>query len=488
MMILRPHVAMQGLAIAVMVVLSGCSQATGDGPDSDDSSQPDHDDASGSIAGTVLSQDGFPISRARVIVLSVTGSVETDVNGTFQIDGIQPGEHDVRIEREGFDAVHETVGVQSGHVVELEVVLVPSDNLNPLFRMDHDHDLWQGRDRYVFFDDVLEWHDDDDFPYHEHECAWQPEFWCDKVAVVPEAGKVIPPGTATLEVTADFTAPTEPGNLEIVILAPPLAAPDDHRIAHTLYNVEPGETYTVEIDPERADSGHTRFSDWVMYLEWGGPGPSGSTWNSMRDDIALEVVAIKGAEIPGDPPHPRFWADSSDIEIPTFGFLAQGWAGSTHQHPDGGCGGNCMKFGGIVPPGTTRLDITFAYTLQDPSPTAPAVYDSMSYDYVLGLKDPSKRSPGATWDDYVWPEVVNVESHPDGYGRVLAYSVPLDDMATDTYYDKISKWMYAIAVEGQGPDNDLPMCQEEVCGKYQFTMDVTAINELRNEQLERGVA
>lgn len=498
----------------LLVVLAGCSAGGGDeetdgstvtvkstgaagrnagATDGNAGATNGNDDAeSATLTGVVLDDEGFTIFQALVTVFSVSNSVETSRNGTFQFDSIAAGKQTIRVEKQGYETVAEEIQLKAGSVTDIEVILVPLDKLQPGFRNDHDHgELWHGSDRYTFFDGDLEWHTSDDLP--PEECLYglaQQGDWCDRLYVPAEKGKLIPPGARALEIT--LTWEPEVDDSKPTFGARPPTEPHDNTY-YTIEQMESGETYELEIDPLYADHGHNSRTEWVIWIGRGDfPMPKGSTYNSMREGIGVSIVALKG-EVPIDPPHPRYWAETDSIVLPKVEEDIQALVRAPQRNPVADrCNYfnlACLKFdeGGIVPPGTTRLDVNFSYhrpggLLPDEAP------EPLVYDYVLGFKGSARPRTDATWEDYDFPEPAMEEPHSDGNGRTLQYSIDVSDHGADQFYNKRSKWVFMVTAEDMHDADELEMCQTYACGRYIFTIEAVAVNENRDKQIEAGTA
>ena len=76
------------------------------------------------ISGNVTSADGTILSSARVTCKGV--ETKTLADGTFAIDTIEPGTHDVTISLQGYETVTQSVLIQEGTVTELSFCLPKS--------------------------------------------------------------------------------------------------------------------------------------------------------------------------------------------------------------------------------------------------------------------------------------------------------------------------------------------------------------------------
>ena len=81
----------------------------------------------GTIAGTVMTIDGVPISEASVYVASGPSHADlaalTDEFGNFRLSGLSVGVYVIEVSAEGFMAVSGHVPVRSGRVTRADVTL-----------------------------------------------------------------------------------------------------------------------------------------------------------------------------------------------------------------------------------------------------------------------------------------------------------------------------------------------------------------------------
>ena len=79
----------------------------------------------GQITGTVTTDAGRPIAGASVTVTATGDGTLTDPDGSFTIDGLQPGQHTVRASMLGYGEARETVQVSGGQAARVELRLSP---------------------------------------------------------------------------------------------------------------------------------------------------------------------------------------------------------------------------------------------------------------------------------------------------------------------------------------------------------------------------
>lgn len=82
-----------------------------------------HAQSSGTVAGTVVDEEGRPLPGANVTVLDTDDGTSTDADGRYVLDGLAPERHTLRVSFVGYSAQEEEVTVTAGDTVEVEFVL-----------------------------------------------------------------------------------------------------------------------------------------------------------------------------------------------------------------------------------------------------------------------------------------------------------------------------------------------------------------------------
>ncbi len=76
-----------------------------------------------SLLGSVVDENGRPLERATVELVGTAQGALTDAYGHFQLLSIGSGHYIVRVSHLGYEAVVDSVEIESGHVAELHFVL-----------------------------------------------------------------------------------------------------------------------------------------------------------------------------------------------------------------------------------------------------------------------------------------------------------------------------------------------------------------------------
>jgi len=89
-----------------------------------DAKEPITQSLSSGISGDVKSVDGIILSGARVSCKGV--ETRTLADGTFAIDNLEPGTHDVTISLQGYESITQSVSIQERNVTKLNFCLQKS--------------------------------------------------------------------------------------------------------------------------------------------------------------------------------------------------------------------------------------------------------------------------------------------------------------------------------------------------------------------------
>ena len=79
---------------------------------------------SSGISGNVTSVDGMILSSARVTCKGL--QTKTLADGTFAIDNLEPGTHNVTVSLQGYESITQSVSIQEGNVTKLSFCLSKS--------------------------------------------------------------------------------------------------------------------------------------------------------------------------------------------------------------------------------------------------------------------------------------------------------------------------------------------------------------------------
>lgn len=118
------------VASLLLVSLAGCADAGG--LTSTDNTMPAPVEAgTGGIEGTVVDSSLAPLEGAQVGIVALGLLAMTGADGSFRLDGIQPGRHDVAVQRLGFSSAASSVEVIEGQRVAKTFTLEALPTLEP---------------------------------------------------------------------------------------------------------------------------------------------------------------------------------------------------------------------------------------------------------------------------------------------------------------------------------------------------------------------
>lgn len=252
-------------------------------------------------------------------------------------------------------------------------------------------------------------------------------------------GMIVPMGTASLEITAEWAPQGEPrhGQPELWVKSARDAEPV------LVATVEHGVAVVVNVSNEEADPPHQVLSRWEYWIMF----PAIDQQVHYSGEVRVYGEAVRGLPIPPLPPHPDLWGGRS--EIPLFGDDL----GTMLQHEDvdegsrtciEGCLATHRPVDGVtVPHDAAEIVVTLTY-----GPGSPA---------GLGLR----YHGGDTW------ERVPVEGVVAPPNQVV-YRIPVTDLTGDSPYAAQSLWEFEVFL-------DQPLHLRAYAGGY--SLDAVALKE-----------
>lgn len=176
----------------------------------------------------------------------------------------------------------------------------------------------------------------------------------------PSSGHVVPQGTAAVEVTFSWTdAPDGLDQYGEAFAWVKTAGTNQTEDKGTVGN---GDTLVLETGLPAADLPHQLLSAWAFELHLS-PAPDTGILR-FKGEVTVEVVAVRGLELPVFPPHPDHWRGASEIAlVDASGSLAY-W----EDTGDGGSNGNegpvvfTPASGAIVPGNASHVAVEVAWT------------------------------------------------------------------------------------------------------------------------------
>lgn len=425
----------------------------------------------GTIAGSVLNENGAPLKGAKVSLLGASQHGTSDERGKFTFTEVEPGRHVLRADLEGYETLENPVDVQKDAITQVDVILVAEGGRSTGFR-EHVHNLWKdGETERTIIAKTFNLDVDETCLDWAVLATGSKGGGCADFPLKPES--LVPPGTKELHVTVTWA---KQDFLKTVDFQFAPANTSQHR---TLAGLASGETRVVPVVPPMNDHGHAQFTLWDYVLiakpqvSNGVPLSESNVNRQQIGDVTVRVVAERADFIPPEPPHARYWANGSSIDL-RFAWGDHKVAGSaTALSParDPGATGcrswepcfNLTK-SGLVPPGTTRLLATLEWGWGQAAVSAVAKQKALAFR--PGNIDPKK----ATANDLVVP-VGKVE------GTKATYEIKVNPEWTDSFYQRKSTFFFYVSNAGDEKSTSYqPDCPLS-CGGDTFKLTVTAVDD-----------
>lgn len=358
----------------------------------------------------------------------------------------------------GPDAVQGNASDEAGGVV----------NTSADTRQAHVHDRWEGRKAATVIDRTVSTGATTDVDptgpvLFTLICA----FTCGSSAeLTPEEGRIVPPGTSNVTLTASWDETPPPGQ-EFRVLADYMSANATEWI--DLGEIESGRPVTINTTVAMADGGHAKQSLWRFRLfvlqcaEESGIGICLTRFDTREVSIDLAVEAERDdGPLPLEPPHPDWWADGPVRDVATV----QGRASHAGVGPyfvnltdtaEGSFGfGTIYEFvpGGQhdpVPPGTVQLTANVTWSNDAPTADAAGVRPFLLYYHGAGFRF------------LTWP----ADETGDGSAR---FTMRIQSNMTDGMYNvNRSRWSFFLGFQGaEDTGVDEPVVGGDVTNPYLY--------------------
>lgn len=493
----------------------------------------------GAIHGFVLNPEGAWVSGAHVLIVGGTFAT-SDAQGQFQFPNLVPGTHTLRATADDYLPIEQDVRVEADLVTRIDLVLPPASNLGKDFRQ-HFHDFWSNATEKPLLDKSLRWppsvaeggkdasvcidtthmlRDGDSFgggvPSSTQQQAapaigtcWIDFFLDDLPDDDNDEEEIVWPGTKEIRVTIDWKR-----DQPLVPRARLFYKAANGQNFGGPLSFSPGDTQTIQVSNRNmTDHGHQVYSLWRFRLEVdvraAGVVPlpeQGDLIRRVVGDFDVDMVAVKGLLWPEDP-HPRFWANGPRLVLTGGGDPYRVVDGplvdrdptlTTHAETDSSSGGGdatgpeSIGFGTadkIVPPGTTKLEVSLDYW-SNTTAVPPSVLDLDEHfsEKRLVFRTGATNPRLATLDNVKVIEPATSARPQDGAPGQVIWSLPLEAVDTDAFYQKTSLWLYLLANLGKERDpkftNECTKTADEVCDGGYYRLTVVAVNE--NWERERA--
>lgn len=241
----------------------------------------------------------------------------------------------------------------------------------------------------------------------------------------PDAGSVVPQGTAFVDVTVSWVDGTQKRYAEPELWVRTAA---DHE-PQLIGAVQPGATLRVPTTLANADLPHQSVSAW-RFIWRIHAAEGGLTW--WDGEYAIKAVAVRGLDIPVYPPHPDLWSGKETLDLLATGQeLVGAWDG------DPATGGNCYF---QCPP------------IHRPENGSIVPYDAALVELVLEEGDASVTHVGVQYhaaDTREWTRLTPARTE----GAKRFYSIPIELGMGDSPYAAQSVWEFAPFIETPAQDS-----------------------------------
>lgn len=415
----------------------------------------------GTLVGQVRNDQRVPIEGAHVALLGSPNATRTGLAGTFRLDGISPGRHTLRVDREGYVSFEGDVQIDAGVITRADVSLEPLVKQPDGFRP-HRHDYWAGETTKLAFATTIRTAGNTNGVASPGACQPVPGAFgvtvpgsgCHWAFLIPPNDDpnnpaTIIPGTEEVEITIKWT-PAPHINLERVMIWFYDNSENGRKFPMHLYPKGNGVPTRIKANWEMTDDGHQSFSTWSFGVSVYHPqNNQGVRPAILLPDLAVTVRLHKGV-LPLEAPHRDFWRDGPQVGVldqaplearcqPTCNYPFS----NTHWQPLN-----------LTPPGTARLKIRLEWdTISLPAPV----------DWGL-LYKPANIRPQPPNDFTQFKKLEPTTRDP----KFREYELNILPIEADPFYASRSNWVYQL------DDND-PDGQTYVNGPITLRLTVVAI-------------
>lgn len=416
----------------------------------------------GAVRGLVTNDAGTAVPGARVMLVDTDEFTTTPADGTYRFLNVTRGEHTLRVEKSGFQALERTVEVTDGAVSVVDAVLLPVDGVGAGYAA-HVHDYWAGLDRALLMDDSVTLARDygDSFVnanFNSGE-AYDYPFYLPESAPGGQVA-LIYPGSSRVEITLTWNSQ------DVTLSNMGLRYAPANADKKTLLPAQPsGSTFAIELAPAMADAGHQVFTLWEFAVAPSNDVRNAPAWQpgAVLGPVNIRVEVVKGLVVL-EPEHPAFWAQSSALLVRDPAALyAFNWGAQEQDRLQAASGLIRLDNGKIVPPGTTRLRLEFSWGSSGPAPPP-------GEDWVLTWRSAAQNPRITPLSEFGRAEPVS-----EGPGTKV-YEVAVAASEADAYYQKKSLWRFIPS--RAGTEDDPAVYADARLHNYSFHLGVTALKEV----------
>lgn len=301
----------------------------------------------------------------------------------------------------------------------------PPDNDVPLSQRPHVHDYWEGATSLTLLDEnvqVMLWHNHlfDEPPREQHTHGCDEKLASDSQGgsrkfSLPE-GVIVLPGAEKLSFLIDWTTPSITG-LRL------LYRPANQHALVDAGLVTNGQPIDIPLTIAMTDAGHATQTSWVFFLCADGSSPA----NSAEGSVHVNLLALRGAELPLEPAHPDHWGTTSAIELANLTNATT--AVTAANKGDGAWVYVPVEHGVIVPPETS--EIVAHVELHDSAATA----GTLPVVPILYYRD-------STVPEWQYKTANATEGE---------FRIPVDHNMVDGTYAKETNWDFWIRLSSPSP-------------------------------------
>lgn len=385
------------------------------------------------VSGSVVSDAGLAVPRARVSVLGTDLFTDADARGAFQLVNVTAGQVELQATHTSYKAHLHRLTALAGQRTVVNLTLLPLDSSS--VELPHQHDHWGGKDTYDLLDKEIDLGATPlGSPYPDaywlaYSAAYRGNanvsHWAVPIDATPHGGPaLVLPGTARLDVTVSWEEAVTEG-FGLCYLS---AARDPERCLQP--QASPA-SFSVAVSPAMADAGHQAHSLWQLALYTRPLTGGGGNPDVITGTAQVQAVLTRG-EVLVDPPHPTFWDDGDEVLV-----MDEQRAGSAaccsapaDFYPDA-----------IVPPGTTRMRVEHTWAVEGAGEQVP-------WEFRIVLRTAAMDPHTTSRADWLQPE-------PTGGSvaeRRVVYEFDVAADATDGYYQQSSFWRFAYFQPRWGPE------------------------------------
>lgn len=449
----------------------------------------------GGVNGTVYNENGARLKGVHVVLVTTKLFADTDAKGDFDFKDVAPGQYVLRADLEQYAALESAVVVEAGKVRRVEITLAASNGRGVGFR-EHVHDLWTAPVMNVFTGDVSVPPDELHGGTHQpcakatNPVSGAPTVSsnlnsCYYLPIWPERDHIVWPGTDRLDVKVAWQ------HADTVPAIDFQYAPANSTTLRTRNWMGQGETISVPVTDGMNDHGHQVISMWTfqlaIYPRLVG-NDAADNQSVVTDEIADQTIgsfhvtidAHRGPEVPTEPAHARYWEKGNRLAVATD--LQKTLAGATGapRNPRATvCNGYDPCFSlpakSIVPPGTTRLEITLDYHEGN------AAVEPLAAKKTLAFRTAAVDTRRVDWDQ------IRTDPPASNTGGRAVWSLPVKGDEQDAFYQSKSLWIFLIGKVGGEKDAQYQSdCPTVYCGGDLFTLNVVAVNDDWTPELAGG--